>query len=275
MTLAVGFFDGVHLGHRAILAGADIALTFRTHPLETLAPTRAPKLLSSLEDRLAAIRARGVKEILLLDFTAELAALSPKDFVEDYLLSRGITHVRSGANWNFGARGEGKPSDLAAYGVSASVIPYAEYKGDIVSSTRIRAAISRGELEDAQAMLGTAWFVRGELFTGKGVGRTLGYGTLNFRIPSFYVKPPNGVYVVRYAGALGIANWGVAPTMGDARWTEPILEIHFLDEVPSSFGDDRIEILKYIRPEQIFPSLAALQAQIAADIQQVRKEFKK
>ncbi len=275
MTLAVGFFDGVHLGHRAILAGAEIALTFRTHPLETLYPEKAPKLLFSLEDRLAAIRAQGVKDIILLDFTAELAALSPKNFVEDYLLSRGITRVRCGANWNFGAKGAGKPSDLGAYGIAASVIPYAQYEGDIVSSTRIRAAITRGEMAAAQAMLGTPWFVRGELFTGKGLGHKIGYATLNFKIPSFYVKPPNGVYAVRYAGALGIANWGVAPTMGDARWTEPVLEIHFIEGTPYSFGDDRIEILKYIRPECKFPTVTDLQRQIAADIAQVQEEFKK
>lgn len=266
MTCAIGYFDGVHLGHRALLTGADVALTFATHPLETLAPERAPRLLMSHEDRLAALRASGVSDVVVLDFTADFAALAPADFVRDYLLPRGVTGVRCGANWNFGAKGAGRPETLAGFGIAAEIVPYAEYKGDAVSSTRIRAALSHGAIADANAMLGSTWFVRGELFTGKGLGRKIGFPTLNFHIPPYYVKPPNGVYVVRYAGARGIANWGVAPTMGTEKWPEPVLEIHFTETMPSSFGDDRIEILDFIRPERTFASLDALKEQIRRDI---------
>ena len=272
MTLAVGFFDGVHLGHRTILAGADAALTFRTHPLETLAPAHAPKLLMAHEDRLAALRASGVKEVIELNFTPELAALAPAEFVRDYLLPRGVEVVRCGENWNFGAKGAGKPAALAAFGIAAAVIPYATYQNERVSSTRIRAAIAAGEIAAANEMLGRSWFVRGELFVGKGVGREMGYPTLNFRVPNFYCRPPAGVYGVRYAGARAIANWGLAPTLGARRWQEPILEVHFVDAMPSSFGDDRIEFLQFIRPEREFPSLEALKNQIAQDILALKKE---
>ena len=271
MILAVGFFDGVHLGHRAILSGAEAVLTFRTHPLETLAPERAPRLIMSSEDRVAALRASGVEDVIPLDFTPDFAALSAADFVRDCLLPRGVTAVRCGANWNFGAKGAGTPDTLKAFGIAATLVPYAVYKGAPVSSTRIRAAISAGAIEDANAMLGAAWFVRGDMFAGKGLGRKLGFPTLNFRIPSFYVQPPRGVYAVRCGGAQAIANWGIAPTLGSAGWSRSVLEVHFTEGLPSAFWDERIEILRFIRPEKTFPSLDALKRQIAADVVQVRK----
>ena len=168
-SVAVGFFDGVHLGHQAILKGADAALTFRNHPLAVLSPDRAPRLLMDAEERLAAIRACGVGEVVALNFTPEFARLSP----EEFLAMAGITRkvkVRCGDNWRFGRGGAADATWLRAHGYSVEVIPAVEYRGEAVSSTRIRAALERGEVEDACAMLGRPFEVRGEVFAGKGEG---------------------------------------------------------------------------------------------------------
>ena len=172
-SLAVGFFDGVHLGHQAILKGADAALTFRNHPLTVLAPEKAPRLIMSVEERVAAIKACGVKNVIVLDFTPELAELSPEAFVARYLSSSAShlpSSVRCGANWRFGKDGAGDAEFLRKLGFEVDVVPFAEYTGKEIPSSRIRAALERGEIEDANAMLGRRFQVSGFRFQGKGLG---------------------------------------------------------------------------------------------------------
>jgi len=267
--LAVGFFDGVHLGHRTILSGAERALTFRNHPLTVLAPSRAPRLILSLEERLAAIRACGVRDVVALDFTPELAALTPEAFVARYL--DGVSVIRCGDNWRFGAGGVGDAAWLRAHGFAVVCAPYALFGGKPVSSTRIRAALERGEIEDANAMLGHPFVLTGEVFRGKGEGAKLGFPTVNVRCASedgvVRVALARGVYVVECAGARALANWGQAPTMGERAWHENVLEIHFPDGLPEGLGScPAIRMLRFLRPERAFPSLDALKAQIAADL---------
>ena len=165
MTVAVGFFDGVHLGHRAILSGADVALTFRNHPLSVVAPERAPRLLMDFDSRVAAIRACGVREVRAFDFTPEFARLSPAEFLAEAGISR-ETEVRCGSNWRFGRGGEGDAEWLRARGYRVTVVPSVSYRGEGVSSTRIRAALERGDVEDANAMLGRPFSAAGVPFSG-------------------------------------------------------------------------------------------------------------
>ncbi len=267
MTLAVGFFDGVHLGHQAILSGADMALTFREHPLALLDPARAPTLIMSLEARLAAIRACGVKDVIVLDFTPELAAWTPEDFV-DYLVKRVGAEslaVRAGENWRFGRGGTGDAEFLRARGIPVSVVPYAVYKGEKISSTRIRAALARGAMEDAAAMLGRAWTVFGDVVSGKGVGRALGTPTVNLA-PDAPLPIPRGVYAVEVDGARAVANYGVAPTMGDRAWKTPVFEIHFPFGEPPPATRLTAAVLRFLRPERTFASFDELKAQIKKDI---------
>lgn len=268
MTIAIGFFDGVHLGHQAILKGADVALTFKTHPLALLRPDKAPRLIMSLEERLAAIKACGVKEVVSLDFTESLARLEPQEFAAQYLGSLPCT-VRCGDNWRFGMGGKGDAEFLRSLGYEVSVIPYAEYKGAIVSSTRIRAALEAGEIEDANAMLGRRLKVEGERFCGKGKGKELGYPTVNIRpLSHSTLQLPLGVYEVEMDGARAIANYGHAPTFGADAWSSPVWEIHFLtslSSVASAKEDQTFSILRFIRPERKFASLEDLQRQIALD----------
>ena len=276
-SLAVGFFDGVHLGHRAILAGADRALTFRRHPLSVLVPERAPRLLMTLEDRLAAIRACGVRDVVALDFTPELAALSPEAFVAEFLYppSAGGTRprIRCGANWRFGKGGAGDADWLRARGFEVTVVPFAEFAGAPISSSRIRATLAAGDVESANAMLGRPFRAAGERRKGKGLGSALGFPTVNLALPGLEIDLPRGVYVVSVNGVRGLANYGVAPTMGDRRWSSPVLEVHFpgcaADAVPAA--PYRVDFLRFVRPERTFASVSALQAQIMRDLVQARR----
>ena len=269
-SLAVGFFDGVHRGHQAILAGADRALTFRSHPLATLTPERAPRLIMSLEDRLAAIRACGVKEVVALDFTPALAALSPAAFASQFLgptADGGLPHVRCGANWRFGKGGAGDADWLRAHGYAVTTVPYATWEGAPISSSRIRAALAAGDVAAADAMLGRPFRVQGVPQEGKGLGTRLGFPTVNLRLPGLEIVLPHGVYEVSVAGVRGIANYGVAPTMGDRRWPEPVLEIHFpgCDAASVPAAPFAVDFVRFVRRERTFASLDALRAQIAHD----------
>ena len=281
-VVAIGFFDGVHLGHQQILKGADIAVTFRNHPLTVLNAAKAPRLIMSYEDRVAAIKSCGVREVITLDFTPALASQSPAEFIStlQLQLESPTLSLRCGANWRFGRNGAGTPDWLREHGVDVQVVEAAEYEGGIVSSTRIRECLSRGEIAAANAMLGRRYRVMGNRESGKGEGRKLGYPTINLSLKPHSPLPiphslfPFGVYQVSVFGYRAIANYGYAPTFGDRAWKEPVLEVHFLDksdDFPLSTSTTSldlisVEFIKFIRPERKFASPAELQAQIAADI---------
>ena len=286
MILAVGFFDGVHLGHQKILTGADVALTFRNHPLTVLAPARAPRLLMASDEKAAAIRACGVREVVTLDFTPELAALEPEAFVEQYLNSPDLT-VRCGANWKFGARGRGDADFLRARGVAVEIVPYAEYDGARVSSTRIRQAFAAGEIEAGNAMLGRALTLGGEIIKGKGLGTQLGFPTVNIAVTST-VELPLGVYAVEAHGWRGVANYGCAPTLGARAWERPVLEVHWMGQAqldphgpqPGPHGPQldplhgqpaQVELVRFLRPERKFETVDELKAQIARDCEAAKE----
>lgn len=274
--VAVGFFDGVHLGHRKILVGADAAVTFSRHPLEVLRPERAPVLLMTVEERVAAIRACGVRQVTLLDFTPELARVSAEDFVKK-LVDVGLNGqdacspasgaklvVRCGDNWRFGAGGKGDANLLRSRGLEVEVVPYATYRGEPVSSSRIRQALADGQVADAAAMLGRPFVVRGEVVKGKGLGRELGFPTLNVR-PDRPLNLRRGVYAVRLGGVKGVANYGLAPTMGERAWREPVLEVHLLEPFAAADSTAAVELVDFIREERRFDSAEDLRRQIALD----------
>lgn len=268
-SVAVGFFDGVHLGHQAILRGADFALTFARHPLSVLAPEKAPRLVMGLDARIAAIRDCGVMDVVALDFTPELAATSPEDFAARHLVGADgrPLRVRCGENWRFGRDGSGDAGWLRARGFDVVVVPYAVYGGAPVSSSRIRAALAAGEVEDANAMLGRPLRAFGAPFPGKGLGRAIGFPTLNLRLAPPAPAVPLGVYEVRVGGRRGVANYGVAPTMGEQRWHEPVLEVHFpgLDAAPKADAPVAVDFVRFVRPERKFASVDELREQIARD----------
>lgn len=283
--IAVGFFDGVHLGHRAILASSDVAVTFRVHPRQIISPDSQPPLILSPEERFRRIREAGARSVEVIDFDEKFASMEPSAFVE-FLSSVARKHsmsdsfeVRCGCDWRFGKGGAGGAQTLAKIGVNVTVVPFAEYEGKKISSTRIRSSIENGRMEEAAKMLGREFSVTGEVFHGKGEGSLLGFPTVNIRplkSPSVrMVEPPRGVYAVCVSGVKAIANFGLAPTFADRAWTENVWEIHFLSDMPRTSFDEgaKIEfsILKFIRPERAFSSTEELRLQIAADCKEVEK----
>lgn len=279
MNLAVGFFDGVHLGHRRILACADAALTFRDHPARVLAPSRAPALLMTSFARLAsveaALRPGAPGRVLALDFTAALASESADGFA--LWLRRtcpGLDEIICGPNWRFGAGGEGDAAFLRERGFAVRTAQFVEVDGAPVSSTRIRATIASGEMEAAARMLGRPWRVEGEVTFGKGEGRALGFPTLNLRPAEGLVRPPRGVYAVETPFGRAVANWGVAPTMGNRAWSEPVLEVHVISSRPVVAPKTMtVDFLSFIRPERAFPGVDELRAQMAADVAAAQRKL--
>ena len=265
--LAVGFFDGVHLGHQAILKGANAALTFRNHPLTILAPEKAPRLIMSVEERVTAIRACGVGDVTVLEFTRELAEMPADEFACEYF--KGVQRIICGENWRFGKGGKGNAEFLRGMGIDVVVVPYAEYKGERVSSSRIRRCLENGEIEGANAMMGRRFQVSGSRFQGKGLGGRIGYPTVNLKLETLNLKLPLGVYEVEVEGQKAIANYGLAPTMGGRAWSAPTMEIHYL-HCPTSTPDfdsksSFVDFVRFIRPEKKFDSIEDLKRQIAAD----------
>jgi riboflavin kinase/FMN adenylyltransferase len=292
VVLAAGFFDGVHIGHRLVLDGAvrearrrggqAWALTFDQHPLSVLTPDRRPPLLTPLEMRLERLAATGIDGCLLLPFTRSLAALSPSAFVDLLCGHQAGCHVatiRCGANWRFGARAAGDVAELRRlgrqHGFAVTVVRAARYRGQPVSSTRIREAVQHGRLSDAAAMLGRPYSVREVVVRGRGVGRLLGMATANVH-PSAEVLPPIGVYAVRtWVGDRavdGVASLGYRPTFPDARPETPLLETHFLDFDGDLYGATLdIAFLARLRGERRYRTPAALVAQVQRDIAAARR----
>ena len=205
-----------------------------------------------------------------LDFTPEFARLSPAEFLAEAGISR-ETEVRCGSNWRFGRGGEGDAEWLRARGYRVTVVPSVSYRGEGVSSTRIRAALERGEVEDANAMLGRPFSAAGVPFSGKGEGTRIGCPTVNLRLDSMGIRLPRGAYAAEVCGVRAVANWGVAPTFGTRAWESPVLEVHFLSPVPA-LPSSRIHVsfLRFIRPERKFDGLDSLRAQIALDCESAR-----
>jgi len=294
MKLAVGFFDGVHLGHRRILGGADAALTFRNHPSTILSPGSVPPLLMSLPERLEAIASAlrpdsqgSDPRVRALEFTEETKGLTPQGFI-DFLKREypDLEVIRCGPNWRFGAKGAGNAEFARRCGLMVEEVPFVMHNGEAVSSTRIRRALGEGDVADAAAMLGRPWRLSGEVFAGKGEGRKIGFPTLNVR-PLQGSDPTQaqgsdptqggqgsvplrrGVYAVETELGPGVANWGQAPTMGDEAWKECVLEVHLLEkdgafEPPKMLA---VEFLRFIRHERRFSSTAELARQIAMDLE--------
>ncbi len=305
VVLAAGFFDGLHIGHQQVLAstierarelgGQAWVLTFDRHPLAVLAPSKCPPLLSTLEERLHLLEKTGVDGVLLLEFSRQLAVQEPEAFIR-WLCGkpRGegekagrpsatakLSEIRCGDNWRFGKRAAGTPELLAQYGklygYRVVIVPFAEYQGLEISSTRIRYAVREGRLEDAAAMLGRPYSVRDVVVRGRGLGQALTVATANLH-PRTDVLPPNGVYVVRVivdgVAHNGVSNLGVHPTFAEGQPENAILETHILDFEGDLYGRT-IEVcfLARLREERVFASAEALLAQIAEDVRHARRHF--
>ena len=237
--------------------------------MSILAPSKAPTLLMDVDERLsllATVGAKSPRNVRAVRFTRAFAAQSPEAFA-DFLrrVYPALECIHCGGNWRFGANGAGTPATLRKLGFAVKVVRYARYKGERVSSTRIRTALAAGDVEDANAMLGRNFAVDGRVVRGKGAGSGLGSPTLNVEVS---LPLRRGVYAVLTPFGPGVANYGVAPTMGNEAWKEPVLEVHVicgrtLRRRPRTL---RTEFLSFLRPERSFASQEALRRRIAADI---------
>jgi riboflavin kinase/FMN adenylyltransferase len=276
--LAIGVFDGVHLGHQAVvrsLKGNVAALTFEPHPLAIIAPERLPPRLTTLEQKVAYMRAQGTVAVIAVKFDAALRQLSAPDFVREIKrVFPDLTEVAIGDNWSFGRNREGnaaKLAELAAqYGFTVRPIAPVQLDGAPVSSTRIREAILQRRFDEAARLLGRAYAVCGTVAHGDERGRLLGFPTANL-VGVEQMLPPRGVYAVRarVAGNLAkypaVMNLGQRPTF-TSNGTDS-LEVHLLD-FHADLYDQKLWVsdFTWIRDEKTFANAEELKAQIALDV---------
>lgn len=289
VVMAVGSFDGVHLGHQALIRGAADkaaaaggsawALTLDPHPMKVLKPEAAPLLITSTEHKLSLIEPLGADGCVVMPFTAELAAEEPAAFIDRLKASvPKLSELVMGPNWTFGHRGRGNAAlarKLApAHGFAVTVIPPVAWGGAPISSTRVRQAVSRGELDDAREMLGRPFSILGTVVPGKHVGTQLGFPTANLD-PHNEVRPPGGVYAVR--ADVGGHRLNGAAFLAEASQAQStpsgmVLEVHLFDFEDNVYGRD-IEVFfeRFVREARRFETRAALRKQIAADVEQIRE----
>jgi riboflavin kinase/FMN adenylyltransferase len=288
-VVTVGFFDGVHLGHRAVISRLvseaqqrglrSVAITFDRHPKEVLSPGREPRLLTTVERRAELIAGLGVDVLHVLTFDRDFSLITAEDFVRKVLIE-GVEsrHAVMGANFTFGFRAEGTMEGLPAmgapHGMTAESVPLAEIDGRVVSSTSIREALAGGDLEWPRVAMGRRFVLDGEVVTGHGRGRGLGYPTANLRTWPRLLLPGPGIYVGvaehrgrRYRAALDV---GTNPTFG----VEPLhVEAFLLDyEGPELPGEPlAIEFWERLRDEVRFASIDDLVAAIDDDVRRARE----
>jgi riboflavin kinase/FMN adenylyltransferase len=250
------------------------AVTFNPHPREFF--TGQPKaLLTPPEEKVAQLRAMGVKQLVLLPFDRELADLSPQQFVEEILVQKlRATRVSVGQDFRFGRGRAGEAADLqklaAPYGIAVTVVPLLFCQGERISSSNIRQALLAGDLSKANRLLGRAYSLVGKVVLGQQMGRTLGFPTANLHLPAEKFLPAYGVYAVRVTGAgtgdtpaAGVMNIGCRPTVAGG---PPTAEVHLLDWSADLYGKTlTVSLEHFLRHEQKFSSLDALKAQIHAD----------
>ncbi len=288
-AVALGVFDGVHLGHRAILGAAvaharatgapALACTFEPNPLEVLQPDRAPLPITTLDERLDLIAACGVDGTIVLTFTRELAAVEPEAFVKDVLVDRlAARQVVVGFNHRFGRAARGDAALLrelgARMGFNVDVVAPLTVDGVPVSSTAIRAALGRGDVDAAARMLGRPYTLPGTVVAGAGRGRTLGFPTANVA-PGRPVLVAPGVYACTFEvggqARRAVVNVGVRPTFGEATLA---IEAYLLDFSGDLYGQTvQLTFVSRVREERRFPTVDALRAQIADDVETARRRL--
>jgi riboflavin kinase/FMN adenylyltransferase len=270
--VAVGEFDGVHLGHREVIAGSDTVLTFEPHPLQVVRPEAAPRLLTSFDVKTELIAGLGVEELVVIPFDQGFAAQTPQEFIEQVLVeSLAATRVSVGENFRFGHRAAGDPEVLGGDPrFETRVVPLVEIDGEVVSSSHIRALVQAGEVEPATRMLGAPFQLRGEVVEGDRRGRELGFPTANIVPDEALVCPGHGVYAGYADGVCAAVNVGVRPTFGTGRGV--LVEAYLLDSEVDLYGQVlRVDFLNRLRGERRFESVEALVEQMRLDVEQTRE----
>jgi riboflavin kinase/FMN adenylyltransferase len=279
-NVAVGEFDGVHLGHREVMRGADTVLTFEPHPRTVVSPATAPLLITTLAEKADLIAGLGVEELVIIPFDGAFASQEPQEFIDHVLVGRlGAEQVSVGANFRFGRRAQGDVALLRAQDAFGTrVVELVTGDGDVISSSHIRSLIAAGEIERANECLGSPFQIRGPVAHGDKRGRTLGYPTANIVPDPALIYPGHGVYACRAAVELedGLRWWpaatnvGVRPTFVTGRGL--LVEAFLLDFEGDLYGRElRLEFLSRLRGELKFDSIEALIDQMARDVDDTRR----
>jgi riboflavin kinase / FMN adenylyltransferase len=289
LFLAIGVFDGVHLGHQAVIStstrhahsadGTPVVVTFDPHPAKILRPNDAPHLLTATQHKIALIRALGVGHLLVIQFDKRFAETAPENFVEQLVQdSKPLREICVGHEWSFGKNRAGNLDLLKKLGTRFDFnvvgIPPVKVNATVVSSTAIRQAVETGEFGKAAEMLGREYTILGTITGGEKLGKKIGFPTANLSAHSEQF-PPNGVYFAEaWLDSVllhGVVNLGVRPTVSSGK-PERTLEIHLLDFDQDIYGKDlEIRFVRYLRPEKKFESVDALVRQIEVDVRQARE----
>ena len=291
--IALGFFDGVHLGHGALLRrvsqlaaqrwAVPAAVTFDTHPTNLILKSPMPLLTSPSDLADLMMRYYGIREVIIAHFDRRMMELPWREFVTDYLVGEhGAIHLVVGHDHHFGYRGEGTPEKLKALcgelGLGCDIIPKVERDHVTISSTYIRTLIAQGELELANGFLGHPHTLTDTVAHGKKLGSTLGFPTVNLRFQPGVLVPAHGVYAAKVYfengdSRMAVTNIGVRPTVDDG--DRVTVEGFILDFDGDLYGKTvRMELYKRLRGEEKFPSLEALRAEVLRNAEQTRAYFR-
>ena len=265
--VAIGVFDGVHKGHRAVIDKADTVLTFDPHPLSVIHPEAAPKLIMPFDVKRDVIDGLGVDELVVIPFDKEFMKIPAEEFISRILVEQlGATKVSVGENFRFGAKAKGDPEMLASRDeFETRVVPLVEVDGETVSSTRVRALIAAGEVDAAMRCLGAPFMLEGSVVEGDQRGRALGFPTANLVPDDRLVVPGHGVFAAFANGHAAAVNVGIRPTFETGRGL--LIEAYLIDFDGDLYGQNlRIAFVSRLRGEKRFPSVEDLISQMHRDV---------
>jgi riboflavin kinase / FMN adenylyltransferase len=271
-SVAVGTFDGVHLGHRQVIQGSESVLTFEPHPVSVVSPAHTPKLLTRPQRKAQLIAALGVQELVVIPFDADFASLSAQEFVDEVLVGAlGAQQVSVGENFRFGNKAQGDAQLLRAdHRFTTVVHPLLEIDGEIVSSSHIRGLLLAGDVAQADRLLGAPFQLCGEVQRGDQRGRTLGFPTANLIPDEAFACPGHGVYACLANDHAAAVSIGVRPTFQTGRGE--LIEAYLLDFDGDLYGATLcLDFMQRLRGERRFDSAAALVAQMRQDVERTRE----
>ncbi|MFD2256259.1 bifunctional riboflavin kinase/FAD synthetase [Luteolibacter algae] len=283
LHLALGVFDGVHVGHQAVISraveaarvqgGKAFVVTFSPHPITVMAPAKAPSsLLATLEEKAAVVRSLGCDGLLVIHFNEEFARMEAADFVAK-IATGNVKSISVGEDWRFGNKRGGDTEMLremgAKFGFALEAVAPVMWDGERISSTRIRQAIRDGNFDAVEKMLGRPYEVSGIVIEGRKLARQLGFPTANLDLGDLQI-PKHGVWAVEINGKFkGVANLGTRPTVDGGKC---LLEVHIFDFSENLYGKKlSVRFLRFLREERKFPTVDALRGQIEEDVSKARE----
>jgi riboflavin kinase/FMN adenylyltransferase len=270
--VAIGSFDGVHVGHRQVIDRADTVLTFEPHPLSVIHPEAAPKLIMPFAIKRDVVEGLGAEELVVIPFDKDFSSIEAEEFCGSILAEQlGAEKVSVGENFRFGRKAKGDPEMLSGRSeFSTRVVPLVEVLGETVSSTRIRAAVAAGDIKTANACLGAPFLLEGEVGEGDRRGRTLGFPTANIVPSDEHVVPGHGVYAAFADGLPAAVNVGIRPTFETGRGL--LVEAYLIDHEADLYGKTlRVAFVERLRGEKRFAGAEDLIAQMHRDVEDARR----